>query len=159
MRPCSEAHRSATWGGSRQVCFGKLMRADAALVTSKLAELVARVEGNAGKRKTRGGGGAVTSSAELDALLLRLNTQYPGGDVGCFNIFFLNVVQASYRNIARRLCRDPYPQHSTHPIHTHTHARTYTHIHTHASSTQTHRAPCLLALSPPLPAYPPLLPS
>jgi hypothetical protein len=35
---------------------------------------------------------SAATQSPLEALLLRLNGQYPGGDVGCFVIFFLNVV-------------------------------------------------------------------
>ena len=34
----------------------------------------------------------VSAPTALEQLQLRLNTQYPGGDVGCFCIYFLNVV-------------------------------------------------------------------
>lgn len=61
-----------------KVCFSKLMRQDEGLVKAQLASLVARLEAAAAKTK-------------LDELLLRTNAQYPG-DVGCFCIYFLNVV-------------------------------------------------------------------
>ena len=45
----------------------------------ELAKLVARFS-------------AAAAPGPLERLLLRLDGQYPGGDVGCFCIFFLNVV-------------------------------------------------------------------
>lgn len=64
--------------GVLKVCFSKLMRQDPELVKTQLASLVARLE-------------AKEAKTSLDELLLRTNTQYPG-DVGCFCIYFLNVV-------------------------------------------------------------------
>lgn len=59
--------------------FSALMRCDPATVKTQLESLVARLQ-------------AVSALTELEQLQLRLNAQYPGGDVGCFCIYFLNVV-------------------------------------------------------------------
>eukprot|EP00035_Acanthoeca_spectabilis_P023193 m.448212 g.448212 ORF g.448212 m.448212 type:complete len:419 (-) comp19630_c0_seq1:90-1346(-) len=67
--------------GPLKQCFAGLMTQGAAVVKEQLAALVARVEQISADKQT-----------PLEALLIRLNTQYPGGDVGCFCIFFLNVV-------------------------------------------------------------------
>jgi mannose-6-phosphate isomerase len=61
-------------------CFEGLMTRDNATVSAQLASLVARL-GKAGGELT-----------PLEVLLLRLDKEFPGGDVGCFCVYFLNVI-------------------------------------------------------------------
>ena len=63
--------------------LASLMRQDAAVVRAELAKLVARFS-------------AAAAPGPLERLLLRLDGQYPGGDVGCFCIFFLNFSLRAY---------------------------------------------------------------
>eukprot|EP00051_Salpingoeca_urceolata_P015423 m.199792 g.199792 ORF g.199792 m.199792 type:complete len:443 (-) comp18397_c0_seq2:15-1343(-) len=87
------AHALTTAAGDEQAppvkealktLFSALMRADPGTVKENLAQLVSRVgDLDAGAR------------SELDKLVLTLDKQFPGGDVGCFCIYFLNVVALS----------------------------------------------------------------
>lgn len=63
-----------------KTCFSALMRCDNGTVATQLESLVSRLENE-------------SAPTPIQSLLLRLNKQYPGGDVGCFCIFFLNVVK------------------------------------------------------------------
>lgn len=94
--------------GPLKQCFAGLMTQGAAVVKEQLAALVARVEqacqtlprlpfvvwivSPSVPRLAWHLQISADKQTPLEALLLRLNTQYPGGDVGCFCIFFLNVV-------------------------------------------------------------------
>ncbi|EGD79045.1 mannose-6-phosphate isomerase [Salpingoeca rosetta] len=60
-------------------CFSALMHADPKMVEAKAAELQARLEAKADKQL-------------VDNFVLRVHSQFPG-DVGCFCLFMLNIVQ------------------------------------------------------------------
>ncbi|XP_048225454.1 LOW QUALITY PROTEIN: mannose-6-phosphate isomerase [Perognathus longimembris pacificus] len=64
-------------------CFSNLMRSERAAVAEQLRRLVERLSGEAAA-----GGGAEDACAEL---LLRLHGQHPG-DIGCFAVYFLNLL-------------------------------------------------------------------
>lgn len=64
-----------------KACFRRLMEADSSVVAAQLGSLVARLQTT-----------PVVHRTPLDMLLLQLDEQYPG-DVGCFCVYFLNVVQ------------------------------------------------------------------
>uniref|UniRef100_UPI00358F1A9F mannose-6-phosphate isomerase isoform X2 n=1 Tax=Myxine glutinosa TaxID=7769 RepID=UPI00358F1A9F len=65
-------------------CFSNVMMCEKALFQRQLTELVARVE-----QEVASGGDVSRSNGHL---LLKLHKQFPG-DVGCFVIYFLNVLQ------------------------------------------------------------------
>ncbi|XP_007478235.1 mannose-6-phosphate isomerase isoform X1 [Monodelphis domestica] len=67
-----------------QVCFTKMMKSDKAAFQKQLNLLVKRVSQEVAEGKD------VTQS--LGDLLLKLHEQYPG-DIGCFVIYFLNLVK------------------------------------------------------------------
>ncbi|XP_061576780.1 mannose-6-phosphate isomerase isoform X2 [Cololabis saira] len=62
-------------------CFSSMMSCSKKVVVDELNELV---------KRTTGSSGASTASS-LGPLLLRLHSQYPG-DIGCFSIYFLNLM-------------------------------------------------------------------
>jgi mannose-6-phosphate isomerase len=62
------------------------MTSEQGAVTEAITSLVSRLEA-----KQQQGGGVT----EKEALALRLNSQYPGGDVGVLSCFFLNLVRAA----------------------------------------------------------------
>jgi len=72
--------------GTNKAALKKLlhavMTADAALVKQQLATLVARFSANGNLTK-----------GSLEELVVRLDSQYPGGDIGCFTMMLLNYVQ------------------------------------------------------------------
>jgi hypothetical protein len=60
------------------------MTSEQGAVTQAVSRLVSRLEA---KQQQQG-----QELTEKEALALRLNTQYPGGDVGVLSCFFLNLV-------------------------------------------------------------------
>lgn len=75
--------------------FTSLMKAAAATIKTKLAALVERTA-------------AKSTKDPIDLLLLRLDEQYPGGDVGCFCIYFMNVLTLKVgRHRLRSVCDLP----------------------------------------------------
>ncbi|NXY54418.1 MPI isomerase, partial [Callaeas wilsoni] len=67
-----------------RVCFTRLMKSEKKFFVDQLNMLVKRVSQEAAEGKD-------TSGSNGD-LLLRLHSQYPG-DIGCFSIYFLNLVR------------------------------------------------------------------
>ena len=87
-----------------KAAFASLMTADAERVGAALTALVARLEAKRGSGANRNGSGSANGSSgdgsgsgsnggltAKEALVLRLNAQYPG-DVGVLSAFFLNFV-------------------------------------------------------------------
>ncbi|KFP85624.1 Mannose-6-phosphate isomerase, partial [Acanthisitta chloris] len=66
-----------------RVCFTRLMKSEKKFFVDQLNMLVKRISQAAEGKDTSGSNGA---------LLLRLHSQYPG-DIGCFTIYFLNLVK------------------------------------------------------------------
>jgi mannose-6-phosphate isomerase len=62
--------------------FAAMMNAEPATITSKLSALVARLK--AGKPALPG---------SIDELVVRLDGQFPGGDIGCFAVMMLNYIR------------------------------------------------------------------
>eukprot|EP00040_Diaphanoeca_grandis_P008649 m.45965 g.45965 ORF g.45965 m.45965 type:complete len:417 (-) comp20108_c0_seq1:275-1525(-) len=65
-----------------KACFAGLMRCSADVLKPRIQQLAKSYA-------------ALKTRSTLQDLFLRLDKQYPGGDVGCFCVFFLNVVQLS----------------------------------------------------------------
>ena len=84
-----------------KAAFTALMTCEPGKVQAAVTSLIARLKekfGSGGAAKA-GGGGEVASLPvspggleAKEALALRLDEQYPGGDVGVFSAFFLNLV-------------------------------------------------------------------
>lgn len=64
--------------------FASMMSAPVALVQERLGELVARLK--AGKPALPG---------SIEELVVRLDSQFPGGDIGCFAVMMLNYIRLS----------------------------------------------------------------
>ncbi|KAI9008592.1 mannose-6-phosphate isomerase [Hyaloraphidium curvatum] len=62
--------------------FAAMMEADASVVAKQLAALVARLK--AGKPALPG---------SVEELVVRLDSQFPGGDIGCFAVMMLNYIR------------------------------------------------------------------
>ncbi|XP_060115809.1 mannose-6-phosphate isomerase [Heteronotia binoei] len=67
-----------------RVCFTRMMKSEKKVYTEQLSLLV--------KRMTEKAALGEDTSASLGALLLQLHSQFPG-DIGCFAIYFLNLVR------------------------------------------------------------------
>lgn len=65
-----------------KAAFTSIMTCDSLRVQESVASLVTRLQGQRDKRKL----------TAKEALALRLNSQYPGGDVGVLSCFFLNLL-------------------------------------------------------------------
>ena len=81
---CAALRKDRDPANALKRCFSQLILCDKAILKRQLELLVARVSA----MKDEG-----SSEAVLGDLLLRLNRQFPGGDVGCFVIYFLNRVR------------------------------------------------------------------
>ena len=80
-----------------KAAFTALMTCEPGKVQAAVASLIARLKEKLGSGGTAKAEGASLSSSAggleaKEALALRLDQQYPGGDVGVFSAFFLNLV-------------------------------------------------------------------
>lgn len=76
--------------------FSALMAAPQEAVTAAVNALVSRLRAKAPSASSNGphaGSNEAQKVAQAEALALRLDAQYPGGDVGVMAAFFLNILK------------------------------------------------------------------